>query len=452
MTLVVISLSAFLSSFSASSVNVALPALGAEYHLPGVILNWVVTAFVLTSAVLIMPMGRLGDLYGRQRVLTWGLAASLVGSLASFLAPGPEWLLAARALTGVGMAMATGTMTAILVAAYPPEQRGRILGINVAMVYLGISVGPALGGVLVQAWGWRSLFAVHAALSLPVLALVMFGLRGNDKEHHEGKFDLLGSLLYAAGLALLLIGVSDLPHALGVGLVSGGAAVLAVFWLVEGRSSHPILPVTLLTKNRLFAFSNLAAMFSYSATFSVVFFLSLYLQVVRGLSPAEAGLVLVAQPLVQTVFSPLSGRLSDRWSPRWLASSGMALCAVGLTGLAFLDATTPLALVVGALVLVGLGFALFSSPNTNAVMGSVERKDLGLASATVATMRVVGHMLSMGLALVLLSLILGKLAVTPATSALFLHAQQWGFGLSAVLCTLGIAVSLARGPRQKNSA
>jgi len=445
LVLFVTTVSAFCTSFAASSVNVALPLIGAEFHLGGVGLNWVVTAFVLVSAVLVMPMGRLGDLHGRQMIFAWGMVVYTVGSILGALALGAVWLIASRALTGVGAAMAFGTVTAVLVAAYPPEQRGRILGINVAMVYFGLSAGPVFGGVLTQAFGWRSLLWVHALLSTVVVVLVFWKLRGNDRQHHHGGFDLVGSLLYAAGLSLLLIGFSDLPQPLGLGLTAAGVAVLAGFWIFESRAASPILPVTLFTKNRTFAFSNIAAMISYSATFAVAFFLSLYLEVVRGLSPGQAGLLLITQPLVQAVFSPLTGRLSDRVSPRLLASVGMGLCAVGLAFLALLDASTSMGFVVGALVLLGLGFALFSSPNTNSIMGAVEKKDLGLASATVATMRVVGQMLSMGLALVLLSLILGKAPVEPSTAQQFLTAQHGGFGISAALCALGILASLARG-------
>jgi EmrB/QacA subfamily drug resistance transporter len=445
LVLFVTTVSAFCTSFAASSVNVALPLIGTEFHLGGVALNWVVTAFVLVSAVLVMPLGRLGDLHGRQLIFAWGMVVYTVGSVLGALALGPAWLIGSRAMTGVGAAMAFGTVTAVLVAAYPPEQRGRILGINVAMVYFGLSAGPVFGGLITQALGWRSLFWVHALLALVVVVLVFWKLRGNDRQHHHGGFDFAGSLLYAAGLALLLTGFSDLPQVLGVVLTVAGLAVLAGFWIYEGRAASPILPVTLFTQNHTFAFSNLAAMISYSATFAVAFFLSLYLEVVRGLSPGQAGLLLIAQPLVQAVFSPLTGRLSDKISPRLLASLGMALCAAGLAFLALLDSSTPLGFVLGALVLLGLGFALFSSPNTNSIMGSVEKKDLGLASATLATMRVVGQMLSMGLALVLLSLILGKASVEPATAQLFLAAQRGGFGISAALCALGILASLARG-------
>jgi EmrB/QacA subfamily drug resistance transporter len=447
--LVVTTISAFAASFANSSVNVALPAIGSEFHLGGVALNWVVTAFVLASSILVMPMGRLGDLFGRQRVFLIGLVVYASGGLFSALAPNEILLLAARILCGSGAAMVLGTSTAILVSAYPPAERGKVLGINVGMVYFGLSVGPPLGGVIVQTLGWRSLFVIQALLGVLVIVQLVLWLKGNEKVHREGGFDLAGSALFALGLALLLIGLSDLPQVMGIALAAAGTVVLGVFWVYESRVANPVLPVTLFTKNRTFAFSNLAATISYSATFAVAFFLSLYLEVVRGLPPSVAGLVLVVQPLVQAAFSPLTGRMSDKVSPGLLASSGMALTAVGLGALAFLDATTPLPLAIGALVLLGMGFALFSSPNTNAIMGSVEKRDLGVASATVSTMRGIGMMLSMGLTLVLLSLILGKSAVSPETADQFLLALRWGFSISAVLCALGILASLARGPAQK---
>jgi len=449
--LFVTTISAFCTSFANSSVNVALPLIGNEFHLGGVALNWVVTAFVLASSVLVMPMGRLGDLFGRQKIFFWGIVLYGLGSAAAFLAPSSEGLIAARAFTGLGAAMVFGTSTAVLVAAYPPAQRGKVLGINVAMVYFGLSAGPPLGGLITQALGWRSLFAVHLLLALVVVVVMLMRLRGNDKEHRGGGFDFVGSTLFAAGLALLLLGVSGLPGPEGIAMALGGSAVLVAFWFFESRIKSPILPVSLFTKNQVFAFSNLAALISYSATFAVAFFLSLYLEVVRGLAPAEAGLLLIVQPVIQAAFSPLTGRLSDKVSPGLLASAGMGLTTLGLVGLALVDASTPLGWILGALVLLGLGFALFSSPNTNAVMGSVDKKHLGVASATISTMRGVGMMLSMGMALVLLSLFLGKAGVSVATADAFLTAQRWAFGISAVLCALGILASQARGRGQATS-
>ena len=451
LVLFITTVAAFCSSFAASSMNVALPLIGAEFHLGGVALNWIVTSFVLVSAILVMPLGRLGDLHGRQLIFQWGMVVFCLASFAAMVAPSEAWLVGFRAVSGVGAAMAFGTVTAVLVAAYPPDQRGRVLGINVSMVYFGLSAGPVLGGLIAQTLGWRALLGFHGVLGLLVVVLVFTSLRGNDRQHHHGRFDVIGSILYGSALALLLIGVSDLPGALGIGLSVSGLVLLAVFWQYESRAASPIFPVTLFTQNRSFAFSNLAAMISYSATFAVAFFLSLYLEVVRGLSPAQAGFILIAQPLVQAIFSPLTGRLSDKVSPGFLASAGMGVTAMGLLGLSLLEGTTPLGLVVAALVFLGIGFGLFSSPNTNAIMGSVQKSELGLASATVATMRIVGQMLSMGLALVLLSMILGKAPVDKSTASEFLLAMKWGFGISAVLCGLGIFASLARGPSTKTN-
>lgn len=444
--LFITTVSTLAASFTNSSVNVALPPIGTEFQLGGVTLNWVVTAFVLFSSIFVLPLGKVADRRGREAVFRWGSVLYALGSVASWWAPDAGWLIAARALTGLGGAAVAATATAMVVDAYPPAQRGRVLGINVSMVYLGLSAGPVLGGLIVQTLGWRGLFAVHAVAALVVTALVFLRLRTPERPSHgEGRFDTLGSVLFAGGLALLLVGVSDLPGALGIALTLAGAAVLVGFWLVETKAAHPILPVTLFTKNQVFAAANLAALLSYSATFAVAFFLSLYLQVVRGLPPAAAGGLLIVQPLVQAAFSPLTGRLSDRVSPGVLASLGMALTSLGLLVLTFVDASTPLPVLLGALVLLGLGFALFSSPNTNSIMGSVSKTQLGVASATVSTVRGVGMMLSMGLALVLLSLHLGTAAVGADTADAFLGAQKWAFGVSAVLCALGVVASSVRG-------
>lgn len=443
---------AFCMSFAGSSVNVALPLIGDDYHLGGVALNWVVTSFLLASSILVMPLGKLGDLWGRQRVFLAGMVVYAVGSVASWAAPGVEVLLVARITTGVGAAMAAATSMAVLVAAYPASQRGRVLGLNVAMVYFGLSAGPALGGLWIEVWGWRSLFALHGGLAVIVVVLMVFWMKGNDREQSRGTFDALGSLLFAGGMLLLLLGLSNLPGPLGLVLTAAGTVILVLFWVVETRASDPILPVALLTKNRVFAFSNMAALLSYSATFAVAFFLSLYLEVVRGLSPAAAGALLITQPLVQALVSPLTGRLSDKVSPGLLASLGMGLTALGLAGLAFLDSATPLGWVLAALVLLGLGFGIFSSPNTNSIMGSVSKSQLGVASATVSTMRSVGMMLSMGLALILLSLFLGQARVSPEAVLPFLAAQHWALGTSALLCALGIFASQARGRPSIGSA
>jgi EmrB/QacA subfamily drug resistance transporter len=443
--LLVTTIGAFLSTFAGSSVNVALPSLGGELGLSGLALNWVSTAFVLGTAVILLPMGRFGDIFGRKRLLAAGCAVFAAGSCLSGLAPTGDLLIAGRALTGIGSSMLAPTAAAILVASYPPKERGRVLGLNVAAVYLGLSAGPFIGGFVTVLLGWRGLLMLHVVLAAGMMAMVLALLRDQWRNAHGEKMDWAGSAIYAAGLSALLIGFSELPGLGGMLLLLAGAAALGGFVAWELKCRHPLLNVRLFRGNRAFALSNLAAMISYSATFSVAFFLSLYLQVLRGLPPQAAGLLLVAQPVVQAVFSPLTGRLSDRVQPRFLASVGMACCVAGLALLAIVDAATPLVLVVAALVLLGLGFALFSSPNTNAVMGAVEHKHLGIASATISTMRVVGMAASMGLALVLFSVFLGQAPVSPQSAEPFMGALRAAFAISAVLCFLGIFASLARG-------
>jgi EmrB/QacA subfamily drug resistance transporter len=442
--LFVTTISVFATAFSGSSVSVALPLIGTEFQLGGVYLNWVVSAYVLTTAVLAMPLGRLADRWGRQLVFAIGMGVFTLASALGALAPDANWLIAARALSGIGGAMSFATVTAVLVSSYPPEQRGKVLGINISSVYFGLSTGPVLGGFLIQLWGWRSLLWVHTALSAVVVAFLLARHGANDKEHHPGRFDYWGAVFSALGLTLLLIGMSD-PLGKGLFLIGAGVASLVVFWFVELKAENPIFPVRLMIENRTFGFSNLASMFSYSATFGVAVFLSFYLQVLRGLTPAQTGLFLLVQPLVQAVFTPIMGRLSDRVSPRTLASAGIALVAIGLTLFVWLGPSTPLAVVLVGLVILGLGFALFSSPNTNAIMGSVEKKFLGLASGTVAAVRVVGQMLSMGLVLILMAGFLGTAPVSLQMSTPFFSAQSWSFGISAILCALGVIASLARG-------
>jgi MFS family permease len=310
---------------------------------------------------------------------------------------------------------------------------------------VGLSIGPFLGGVLTHSLGWRSIFALGTLLGAVGLVVVMTGIHSEWAEARGERFDGLGSVVYAAGLAMVMQGLAGLPGLPGVGLLAGGLACLVAFVVRELRIPNPVLDITLFRGNPVFAFSNVAALSHYAATFAVTYLMSLYLQYVRGMTPRDAGLLMVVQPVLQAVFSPVAGRLSDRVQPRILASLGMLLSIVGLVPLVLLEATTSLVAVAGSLALMGLGFALFSSPNTSAIMGAVERRTYGVASATLATMRLVGQMLSMGLVMVAFSVSIGHAKITPDRFPDFLDAIHAVFVGGAVLCTIGVFASLARG-------
>ena len=441
--LIVTSVSAFVVPFMGSAMNIALPAIAAEFAFGAVTLTWVTMAYLLASAMLLLPFGRMADIFGRRRCFLIGTVAFTLFSGFAALAPSGGWLIAGRVLQGIGGAMAFPTSIAILTEAFPREQRGKALGINVTSTYLGLSLGPVLGGLLVHAWGWRSILWVNVPLGLVILALAVAHLP-SDAPHSEGRVDVVGSVLFSLALGLLVYGFSRAATGLGQTLIGLALLGFAVFGRWELRAQHPMLDVRVFASNRLFLCSNLAALINYASTSAVGFLLSLYLQNVKGLTPAAAGLVLLVQPAIMTLLSSFTGALSDRVAPRFLASAGMAATAAGLLPMAWIGAATPLAWIVADLVLLGLGFAFFSSPNTNAVMGSVEQRHLGVASATLATMRLTGQVLSMGLAALVLSLVMGAAKIEPTAFPLLLESIRLIAGIFAGLCVAGVFVSLSR--------
>jgi EmrB/QacA subfamily drug resistance transporter len=443
--LIATGIAAFLTPFMSAAVTIALPTIGLEMGAETTLLNWVATSFLLAAAMSLVPLGKLADIHGRRRAFTAGMIVHTLASLACAAAPSIEALIALRALQGVGGALIFGTSTALLTSVFPPGDRGRVLGVNIGLVYVGLSTGPFLGGLMTHAFGWRSLFLLGAGLGVAGLVVVLAGIRSEWAEAKGDPFDVAGAVIYAGGLAVLMTGLSLLPGPAGVACIVGGLVLLGVFVRHELRTAHPVLDLSLFIGNPVFAWSNLAALINYSATFAVMFLLSLYLQYVRGMTPRDAGLLMVIQPVLQAAFSPLAGRLSDRLQPRLLASSGMFLSIVGLVPLAFLDASTHLGIVAASLAIMGLGFALFSSPNTNAIMGAVPRRSYGVASATLATMRLVGQMLSMGIVMVAFALTMGHTKITPDLFPQFLHALHAVFMGGIALCSVGVFASLARG-------
>mgnify|MGYP001074905135 CR=1 FL=1 len=444
--LAIVAITSYMGTFLISSVNIALPSIEKSFGLEAVTLSWVVTAFLLATAMFLLPVGRWGDLTGVRRVFRLGVVIFTLASLGSGLATSGPWLILLRFLQGIGAAFTSTTGPAILVSAFPPQQRGRVLGFSVAAVYLGLASGPFIGGFLTQYLGWRSIFFVASALGV-LTASIAFLLLGKDGPVQLGKkrIDLKGTVFYMAGLVALVFGSSRLPSLTGWLTMGGGSLSLIVFWLLESRSPAPVIDTRLYTGNRLFTFSNLAALINYSATFAIVFLLSLYLQKVQGLSPRDAGMVLIAQPVMMALFSPLAGRLSDRVQPRYLATLGMGMCSVGLAGFSLLSDGTPMGWIVALLVWVGLGFALFSSPNMNTIMGSVEKTQYGLASGSAATMRVIGQIVSMTIATLFFALLFGGQAVEAVPVPIFMQAVKYGFMSFFLISLAGIYFSYKRG-------
>jgi EmrB/QacA subfamily drug resistance transporter len=442
--LIVTTLSAFVTPFMGAAINIALPAIGAELRLSAVTLTWVNTSYMLTTATLLLPFGRMADLYGRRRFFIFGTWMFTLFSILGALAPSGAWLLAARVFQGAGGAMVFANSAAILTSVFPSHQRGRVLGVNVTGVYLGLTLGPVLGGLLIHAFGWRSILWLNLPLGI-LIAFLAYRYLPHDARRTPQRMDMPGALLFIVALGSLIIGLSRAAGSGGRVLVLVSVALFVLWVLWERRARDPMLDLRLFMGNRVFLFSNLAALINYSSTFAVVFLLSLYLQYIKGMTASAAGGVLLIQPLVMALLAGAAGAMSDRIAPRILASTGMAVTAVGLVFLARLDVSTPNAHVMAVLAILGIGAGLFSSPNTNAIMGSVEARHLGVATAAMGTMRMSGQVLSMGFAALVLSLVMGPHPVTPENHASLLFSQRLLAALFAVLCLSGVFISLARG-------
>jgi len=443
--LTIASLSSFITPFMISSINIGLPAIEQEFQTDAILLSWVASSYLLAAAVFLVPAGKLADLYGRKKIYLIGMVVFTVTALLSAVAVSAPMLIVFRIFQGAGSAMIFATGIAILSSVFPPQQRGRVLGIAVAAVYVGLSCGPLFGGWLTQYFSWRAIFWSVLPVGALVILLVLTRLEGEWTGEQGGRFDYIGALVYGAGIVALMYGISLIPDPASAWLIVAGAAGLAIFVIWETRVADPVFEVRLFLQNRVFAFSCLAALIHYSATFAVTFLLSLFLQYIKGMSPQWAGLVLIASPVMMAAFSPLAGRLSDRIEPRLIASVGMGLTGVGLIMLVFISEATHLFFIVGSLMLLGFGFAFFSSPNMNAIMGAVEKRYYGIASGAVGTMRLLGQMFSMGIATFVFAIMIGRVQMTPSAYPGLVKSVHLTLLIFAGLCGLGIFFSLSRG-------
>jgi EmrB/QacA subfamily drug resistance transporter len=438
-------LASFLTPFVGSSVSIALPSIAQEFNLDAITLGWVVTAYLLAAAVFLVPFGRLADIKGRKRIFTYGIIIDAFSSIGAALSPSGSLLIFFRLLQGVGGAMIFGTGVAIVTSIFPLAERGKALGISTAAVYIGLSLGPPASGLMTQYLGWRSIFALDALIGLIIIIAVLWKLKGEWAGAEGEKFDAVGSVIYGLALLAVMYGFTLLPDISGLAMVGLGLGGLVLFIFWENRIKNPVLNIELFKRSMVFSMSNLAALINYSATFAISFLLSLYLQYIKGYSPEASGLILVLQPIMMAVLSPIAGRLSDKIQPQLIATVGMAFTTVGLAMMVFLDQNTQLYFIMISLITVGLGFGLFSSPNTNAVMSAVDKSYYGVASGTLATMRLVGQMLSLGIVMLMFALFIGQVQITPANYPLFLVSSRTAFIVFTVLCFAGIFASLARG-------
>lgn len=445
-TLVIVMMTSFVTPFMSNAINLAIPSIGIEFQGNQNLLNWVVFGFLLSSAAFLLPFGRLADQFGRKKIFLMGMILLAASSLACALATSLTALIGFRVLQGFSGAMIFSNSMAILTSVVPPESRGKALGLNAAATYIGLSCGPVLGGLITSAFTWRGIFYFNLLLALMIIAVTIWKLKG-EWMGVTAQIDGWGMILCIAAQGLLLFGLNDLTAGLLYQIsFAAGILLLILFFLFERNHSHPLIPIGSIIKNRLFVFSNLATLINYSATFALGFVLSLYLQTALGIDTAVSGLILLVQPVMMALLSPVAGTLSDRIKPVFLASLGMGISALGLFFFIFLSTQTPIVLIVLNLAFIGLGFALFASPNTNAIMGSVDRTLYGVASSVMGNMRMLGQSISMAIVSLVTSILMRNLTIgSEGYVEKLMVSLRISFILFAILCVLGVFASMVRG-------
>jgi EmrB/QacA subfamily drug resistance transporter len=459
--LLITTVGAFMAPFDGSIVNIAIPAIASSMRIGLETVVWISLAYLLVLTVLLINAGRLADIRGRKRIYILGFIIFTAGSmLCGASATGLE-LVIFRALQGLGAAFIAANSPAIVTESFQSWERGKALGINAMAVYVGLTAGPVIGGVLVQNLGWRSIFYVNVPIGILVVTLALMKLKEKRSLRVGERFDLTGAVTLSVALASFLValtlggssGWTSLPI-LSLLLLTGSAFLLFIY--AESRlARHPTLDLSLFTRNRLFAAANTAALLNYTAISGITFTISIYLQDVQGLDPQSAGLYLVAMSLAMALLSPISGWLADKFGSRSLSTGGMLIVTVGLLLLAQLTTSSSVNDIVSRLTLLGIGFGLFSSPNTRAVMSSVERNKLGVASGSLGTMRAAGQ--SIGLAMagaaiatalpaqIILALFSGLTVQSDMARGGFVIGMGQLFLIASAICAVGTIASLVRG-------
>lgn len=440
-----ICLTILITSLTLSAVNIAVPTIAIELQADAVAVSWIPTAMLWGTIVLMLPAGRVADMLGRKKVYLFGVCFLSLASLLVLAVDSIEALLAVRVLQGLGSSMIYGTAMAIIGAVFANSNRGGALGLTSSAVYLGLSCGPLMGGWLTEFYGWRSVFWMPVPLMLVAIVLVLVYVKGDWKSEVPEKLDGWGSLIFVAWISAFFLGMSGLPDPENIGLVIAGLILLVLFVKQQQRSPHPLVRISALRQNRVFSRSIISSLLMYAANFPIVFLLSLYLQFIHQMSPSTAGQLILIQTLIMMLVAPISGRLSDRYEPRIIATAGCFCFAGGFGALLWINMETSITLVVVALAVLGVGFGLFSSPNNNAAIGSARKDRLSIASALLNLARTLGNMMSTAVVMMLFSISMGSAEIEPALYPQLLWVIQVAFALSCLSSLIAGYFSYTRG-------
>ena len=438
--LLICTILSFFTVFAVNAVTIVIPSIATEFGMSNIIQNWVTIIFLLVVAVLSVPAGQISGKYGLKKVTIVSIVLFIIISIVNVLVTSQEQFLVCRLILGISLAFINVTSMAMIVNAFPPEERGKALGINITGVYVGLSLSPVIGGILNYNLGWRSVVLFGVPFLFVILALLLTKIGDEWSSFENIPLDIKGSLTYGIGIVLFMYGFTILNTQLGIILTILGIVILIVFGLIELKQKYPVFDIRFF-KNHKFLAANFASLCAYLATYAVTTILNYHLQYIKGFDSQTAGIILLVAPLCQVALAPIAGRLSDKFVPQILAAIGMALGTISLFLFSSLDATTPMIFLIVSMVIYGIGFGVFSPPNTNVIMGSVPPKDTSVASAAVATMRTVGQAMSMGILTLVFAFVMGDVPIIEQYYPLLISSCQITCIICVVLCLASVFAS-----------
>jgi len=458
LAIITVAIGTYMSTLDASIVNISFPRLTDVFHTDPSVVLWVSVAYLLVSVSLVFIFGKIGDYYGRKKVYAAGFGLFTVGLVLCTLSGSIIQLILARVVQAVGAAMTVALGTAITTAVFPPQERGKSLGILGATVSAGLLSGPVIGGVLVQTLDWRAIFYVTIPVALVGMVMALVCLKEQRVSEGRFRFDWWGAASLSLGLACLLLffnigGETGFGRPVVIMFAAVAAMLAAAFVIIERRVTQPILELSLF-RNRLFAAGNVSLVIMFLAMAANTFLMPFYLIEGVGFNPAEAGALYASVSVAALVIGPISGWLSDRIGYRLLCTAGITLMCGGIFWLSRLGANATASDILPRLAMMGIGSGLFSSPNNSSIMGSVPREKLSTGSAMIATVRQVG--MSCGTAIAgalfenrqaahLARLTASDPGAVDAGSLALIGSYRDALMVAAIICVVAIFTSLARG-------
>ena len=443
--LLMVMLNAFTTPLMLSAANVALPKIAIDLNLDAVSLSWIPMAYLMASAAFVLVFGKIADNHGRKRIFMAGTLSVIITSVFAACSVNGLMLIVARFFQGTSAAMLYATQIAIVSSVSLPEKRGHAIGMTVSTIYLGLCFGPVLGGYFIDLFGWRACFLFYIPLAMIVLLIGLIWVTDEWSSDEKEPYDIKGSMLYVFSIIFICYGAANLKNQAGYPVLITGIAGMILFVILARKTKHPVFDVNLFFINRVFRFSSFASYIMYTSTYANAVLISLYLQYLKDLTAFGAGLIMMTQPLTMAILSPVAGKLSDKMEPRIIASLGMGITGFGLLLLANLNVSNSITTLIIFLIITGIGFSFFSSPNSNAIMGAVEKRYYGSASGSLATMRILGQMSSMIIVSLVFGLLIGAVEIMPENYSRLAYAIRTCFTLAAILCIPGIIFSLIRG-------